>query len=87
MYLVEISPLLGIATAIITQAVKAIPWFDSKKKKQWLAFGVSVILVAVAAYREQKLVGVEVIDVIGSIGGTLATAYALYQAVKPKDQE
>jgi hypothetical protein len=82
MFLIEIGPALGIVTAILTELFKKFSWFDTKRKKQWLAFIVSIIVVAVTAYQQGEMIGVDPIEVISLFGATLATAYAVYKGTK-----
>lgn len=81
MYLIEIGAYVGVATAIITQIIKLLPYFDTKEKKKWLAFGVALAITGFAVVKENLYYPSDPFEIIGVFGLGLATAYGLYKAI------
>jgi len=72
---------IGAMAAIITQAVKLLPFIDQENKqiKRLIAFIICLIIVALYSIYERNIFGLGNFSLI--FLGSLVTAFALYKAV------
>lgn len=76
---IEVGAYLGVATSIITELIQLFPYFDTKRKKQYLAIGVAVIFTLIAGYAQSSLVVYSPVEYIGLFGTILTVSYGFYK--------
>jgi apolipoprotein N-acyltransferase len=73
---------LGIATSVVVQLIKLIPWFGkTKQRKRVLALLVSLLATIIFAWNTDIFTGGDWFWWVGSLGVIMAVAYATHKTI------